>query len=216
VAGTEDPAIGMTTTITTGTVVTDDMMTITPIQMQTAITTAGITGEEEAREISDERKKRKKMQRDMLLTSGLATVATIHAAHGLYSGVQKRKKRLKQLEGGEITPEEARKARVKANALDAVSVGLAALGVKGAYKEWKEVNEKRKEERHFRRACAKRAFKRQTMRSRSQGYGNSSSQSHRWPDEIEYNDSIGSGYGGASYRDGDPYGATTEAPRISY
>lgn len=164
---------------------------------------------------SDEKKKRKKMQRDMLLTSGLATVATIHAAHGLYGGVQKRKKRLKQLEDGEITPEEARKARIKANALDAVSVGLAALGVKGAYEEWKEVHEKRKETQHFRHECARRALKREMRRSRSQG--SSGRTSHRWPDEIEYNDSpYGSGYEGVAYRDGNPYGATMEAPQISY
>lgn len=163
---------------------------------------------------SDEKKKHKKMQRDMLLTSGLATVATIHAAHNLYGGVKKRKKRKQQLENGSISPDQARKARIKANTLDALSVGLAALGVKGAYEEWKEVNEKRKEAHHFAHVCARRALKREMRRSRSQGY--QSSRSHRWPDEVEYNDSAyENGYGVVSYRDGNPYGAT-EAPQISY
>ena len=85
---------------------------------------------------NDEKEKRKKMKRDMLLTSGLATVATIHAAHGVYGGIQKRKERMQQVKDGEITQEEARKRRIKANTMDAFSVGLAALGIKGAYSEW--------------------------------------------------------------------------------
>lgn len=150
----------------------------------------------------------------MMLTSGLATVATIHAAHGLYGGVQKRKKRTKQLEEGEITAEEARKARMKANTMDAVSIGLAALGIKGAYKEWKEVNEKRKETQDFQHKCAQRALKREMRRSRSQG--SVAASRHHWPDEIEYNDPPWDHGNGVSYHDGNPYGATTEAPQISY
>lgn len=165
---------------------------------------------------SDEQRKRKKMKRDMLLTSGLATVATVHAAHGLYNGVQKRKKRMKQLEEGEITPEEARKARIKANTMDAVSVGLAALGVKGAYMEWKEVDEKRKETKHFQEVCERRAMQRELRRSKSQG-ALGRRRAHRWPDEIESNDSVGNGfgYGGVSYHDGNADGLL-EAPQISY
>ncbi|KAJ5630802.1 uncharacterized protein N7484_010902 [Penicillium longicatenatum] len=130
----------------------------------------------------DEKKKHKKMRRDMMLTGGLATVATVHAAHSLYGSVQKRKKRLQELEEGKITPEEARKLRMKANTLDAVSVGLAALGIKGAYAEWEEVNEKRKEHKHFQEECEERAKKRLIKRSRSQ----TTPKRHRWPDEIEY------------------------------
>ncbi|KAJ5587738.1 uncharacterized protein N7459_003503 [Penicillium hispanicum] len=164
---------------------------------------------------SDEKKQRKKMKRDMLLTSGLATVATIHAAHGVYSSVQKRKERRKQVAEGEITPEEARKRRIKANTVDAFSVGLAALGIKGAYGEWKEVNEKRKESSHFQEECAHRAFKRQMQRARSHG----PSSRHRWPDEIEYANSshdLGKHHGGVTYHDGNPYGATGDAPAIAY
>ncbi|KAJ5527693.1 hypothetical protein N7513_011852 [Penicillium frequentans] len=130
----------------------------------------------------DEKKKHKKMQRDMMLTGGLATVATVHAAHSVYGSVQKRKKRLQELEEGKITPEEARKRRMKANAMDVFSVGLAALGIKGAYGEWQEVNEKRKEHKHFQEECEERAKKRLLKRSHSQG----APKRHRWPDEIEY------------------------------
>lgn len=156
------------------------------------------------------------MKREMLLTSGLATVATIHAAHGVYGGIQKRKKRMQQLKDGEITEEEARKGRAKANAMDAFSVGLAALGIKGAYSEWKEVNEKRKETKHFRDECAQRAAKREMRRCRSQG--SSPNSRRRWPDEIEYptDSHYGHGSGGFSYHDGNPYGANSVEPAISY
>ncbi|CAI7675719.1 unnamed protein product [Penicillium manginii] len=165
---------------------------------------------------SDEKKTQKKMKRDMLLTSGLATVATIHAGHSVYGSVNKRKKRMAQLKSGEISAEEARKQRMKANALDVASIGLAALGIKGAYGEWKEVNEKRKETSHFQEECMRRAMKRELRRNRS----NSLPSYHRWPDEIEdardHAGYGGQGHGSFSYHDGNPYGATIEAPAISY
>jgi hypothetical protein len=163
---------------------------------------------------SDEKKQRKKLKRDMLLTSGLASVATIHAAHGLYGSMEKRKKRMHQLKEGEITPEEARKRRIKANSLDAVSIGLAALGIKGAYSEWKEVNEKRKENHHYQEECAQRAIKRERRRARSQGNG--PSRKTRWPDEIEYAPSTNDSFDRTPvYHDGNPYGVS-EVPQISY
>ncbi|KAJ5329359.1 hypothetical protein N7452_009749 [Penicillium brevicompactum] len=162
---------------------------------------------------SDEKKQRKKLKRDVLVTSGLASVATIHAAHGLYGSMEKRKQRMQQLKEGEITPEEARKRRMKANTMDAVSIGLAALGIKGAYGEWKEVNEKRKENHHFQEECAHRAVKREMRRAKSQSTPSRS----RWPDEIEYAQSSNDSWKDHTpiYRDGNPY-AAHEAPQISY
>jgi hypothetical protein len=115
---------------------------------------------------SDEKKKEKKMKRDMLLTSGLATAATVHAAHKVYGSINKRKQRMAQLEDGEITADEARKERIKANTIDAASIGLAALGIKGAYGEWKEANEKRKEAEEFKHERLRRGVKRELKRNR--------------------------------------------------
>lgn len=130
----------------------------------------------------DEMKKHRKMKRDMLVTGGLATVATIHAAHNVHSSIEKRKQRRKALEEGKITPEEARKRRIKSNTLDAASIGLAALGIKGALGEWKEVNEKHKEHKEFKDECAHRSEKRHMHRqTRSQG----PTYRRRWPDEIQ-------------------------------
>ncbi|CAG8212424.1 unnamed protein product [Penicillium olsonii] len=162
---------------------------------------------------SDEKKKQKKLKRDLLVTSGLASVATIHAAHGLYGSVEKRKQRMQQLKEGEISPDEARKRRIKANTMDAVSIGLAALGIKGAYGEWKEVNEKRKENTHFHDECVHRAVKREMRRAKSQSTPGRS----RWPDEIEYAPSSNDSWKEYTpiYNDGNPYTAH-EAPQISY
>lgn len=62
---------------------------------------------------------------------------------------------------GEMSPEEARKRKSKNILQDAAAVGIAALGIKSAFGEWKEMNESRKEKheieaRHRRRLKARR------------------------------------------------------------
>ncbi|KAL8688364.1 MAG: hypothetical protein Q9224_004901 [Gallowayella concinna] len=109
---------------------------------------------------SEEERTRKKMGRKELITAGLASVATIHAAHSVYSSIEARDKRHKLVAEGEMSPEESRKLKNKARLQDAASVGIAALGIKGAISEWKEMQEqrhecsefdKKREERHERR-----------------------------------------------------------------
>lgn len=86
---------------------------------------------------------RKHMRGKELVTAGLAAVATIHAAHGVYSSIVASEKRHKQVEEGEISPEEARKRKSKNRLQDVAAVGIAALGIKSAFSEWKEMNEQR-------------------------------------------------------------------------
>jgi len=92
---------------------------------------------------TDMENKRKHMRGKELLTAGLATIATIHAAHGVYSSMEAHEKRHRLVAEGEMTPEEARKKQTKAWVQDAAAVGIAALGIKGAFSEWKEMNEQR-------------------------------------------------------------------------
>lgn len=87
--------------------------------------------------------RRKRMRGKELLTAGLATVATIHAAHGVYSSMEAHEKRHRLVQEGEMSPAEARKKQTKAWVQDAAAVGIAALGIKGAFSEWKEMNEHR-------------------------------------------------------------------------
>ncbi|KUI54068.1 hypothetical protein VP1G_01368 [Cytospora mali] len=111
---------------------------------------------------SDEDEKRaKKMRGKQLITTGLAAVATIHAAHNVYQSMEKRNARHKAVKEGRLSPEEAKKLKSKALLQDAASVGIAAMGIKGAISELKEARElshevtewqHEKEERHKRRA----------------------------------------------------------------
>ncbi|ROV97656.1 hypothetical protein VSDG_04583 [Cytospora chrysosperma] len=110
---------------------------------------------------SDEDEKRaKKMRGKQLITTGLAAVATIHAAHNVYQSMEKRNTRHKAVKEGRLSPEEAKKLKSKALLQDAASVGIAAMGIKGAIAELKEARElshevsefqHEKEERHRRR-----------------------------------------------------------------
>lgn len=90
---------------------------------------------------SGDEKARKKMKGKQLLTAGLATVATIHAAHNVYASMEKRQARHKAVQEGEMSPEEAKKLKTKATMQDVASIGIAALGIKGAISEWKEMQE---------------------------------------------------------------------------
>ena len=98
---------------------------------------------------SEEEKERKRMGHKQLITAGLASVATIHAAQSVYKSIEGRKERHKEVAMGEMTPQEARKKKNKARLQDAAAVGIAALGIKGAYSEWKEMKEQRHEAHEF-------------------------------------------------------------------
>lgn len=94
---------------------------------------------------SEDERRIKKMKGREYLTAGLAAVATIHAAHSVYASMAERDKRHLALAQEKISEKEARKLRNKARLQDAAAIGIAALGIKGAYSEWQEVQEHRKE-----------------------------------------------------------------------
>lgn len=113
----------------------------------------GYSSESDLGNSDDEDKEYKKMRGKSIITSGLAAVATIHAAHGVYQSYEKRQKRQKAVKEGRLTEAEASHLRKKALLQDAASVGIAALGVKGAIsemKEAKELNDQCKEFKHQR------------------------------------------------------------------
>lgn len=116
---------------------------------------------------SDDEKRLKKGKKKMLLTGGLATVATIHAAHNVYQSMEKRETRRKALREGDISKEQARSEKNKARLQDVASIGIAALGLKGAYSEWKETQEfnrhRKEEEEKVERHARKREARRRKM-----------------------------------------------------
>jgi hypothetical protein len=165
---------------------------------------------------SDEDEKRaKKMRGKQLMTTGLATVATIHAAHNVYQSMEKRNARHKAVKEGRLDPLEAKKLKSKAILQDAASVGIAAMGIKGAISEMKEAREQNhlvkewqeeKQRRHERRIDRlKRANDDHYRRSRADNWSSSApARASRYDDE------------GPRYADGNPYSATLPAPPVGY
>ena len=130
---------------------------------------------------SEDERRIRKMRGKEFVTAGLAAVATIHAAHGVYSSYESGKKRHKDLHSGKITLDQARKQRNKALMQDAAAVGIAALGLKGAFSEWKEVQEaqheigsekQEREKRHEKRVkrAEREERRREQERRRDHGY----------------------------------------------
>lgn len=98
-------------------------------------------------------------------------MATIHAAKGLFSSLEARDKRYEELRKGEITPEDAKRKKNKARLQDVAAIGIAALGIKGAYSEWQEVQETRQKLRQQKEERKRRHEKRVKLRERAQSRG---------------------------------------------
>lgn len=166
---------------------------------------------------TDDEKRIKKMKGKQLLTAGLATVATIHAAHNVYQSMEKRHARHKAVQEGTMTPEEARKLKAKATLQDAASIGIATLGIKGAISEIKEANEMRHECKEFREKKDERHNKRLQRQKKTPGSNDGrrrvSGYQSAPPDNRRYQDN-----GPPRYIDGNPYGTTNAIapPPVGY
>ena len=162
---------------------------------------------------SGDEKRIKKMKGKQLLTAGLATVATIHAAHNIYQSMEKREARHKAVQEGEMTAEEAKKLKAKATLQDAASVGIAALGIKGAISEIKEANEMRHECKEFREKKEERHKKRLERQKGQKGKGDGG----RRKSNGNAPSSNGARYDyGPRYIDGNPYASALPAPPVGY
>ncbi|KAL8986854.1 MAG: hypothetical protein Q9177_003890, partial [Variospora cf. flavescens] len=131
---------------------------------------------------SEDERRQKKMRGKEYLTAGLAAVATVHAAHGLYSSMEARDKRHAEVAKGEMSPEEASRLRRKAQLQDVAAVAIAGLGIKGAYSEWQGVQENRKEIAKEKEERKKRHEKREKRRWK---YGSIHEASRIWIVDIK-------------------------------
>ncbi|KAI1115401.1 hypothetical protein F5Y14DRAFT_440686 [Nemania sp. NC0429] len=146
-----------------------------------------------------DRKTTGKMRRKQLVSAGLATIATVHAANSVYQSMKAGKARHKAVQQGKLSPQEDKKLKRKAIMQDAASVGLAALGIKGALSEVKEAREQAKLVTEWKQERDRRHQKRierlngandgRKARSRSNGWASSSGpQAHRHADRPHYAD----------------------------
>jgi hypothetical protein len=158
---------------------------------------------------TDMEQKRKKLRGKELLTAGLATVATIHAAHGVYSSMVASEKRRKLVGEGEMSPEEARKRKSKNMLQDAAAVGIAALGIKSAFSEWKEMTEQRKnvKELETRRRKRRKARERREEEARQNAMGGVGQMANPYAYPAAAN-----AYPPTMYADANPYGAVPYPP----
>lgn len=159
---------------------------------------------------TDMEEKRKKLRGKELLTAGLATVATIHAAHGVYSSMVASEKRRKMVAEGEMSAEESRKRKSKNMLQDAAAVGIAALGIKSAFSEWKEMNEQRHsvkelEQRRRKRRKARERYEREARQNALGGSYNGSANPYAYP--VAANP-----YPTTTYSDANPYAAVPPPP----
>ncbi|KAF1943213.1 hypothetical protein EJ02DRAFT_400852 [Clathrospora elynae] len=158
---------------------------------------------------TDMEARRKKLRGKELLTAGLATVATIHAAHGVYASMVASEKRRKLVGEGEMTPEEARKRKSKNMLQDAAAVGIAALGIKSAYSEWKEMNEQRHsvKELEARRRKRRKARERKEKEARQIALGGMNG-----PGANPYAYPVAAQPYPTTYADANPYGSAVPPP----
>jgi len=125
---------------------------------------------------SEDEKVKKKSRKRLGLSGGLATIATIHAGHTVYQSVEKRQARKRAVREGTISREEAQKHKTRDRLQDAASVGLAALGIKGAYSEWKEMKESVQERKEQEEARKRHSRKREARRRKMSLVGMSDAQ----------------------------------------
>jgi hypothetical protein len=172
----------------------------------------GRTSSSESESSTDMEEKRKKLKGKELITAGLATVATIHAAHGVYTSMVASENRRKLVSEGEITPEEARKRKSKNMLQDAAAVGIAALGIKSAYSEWKEMNEQRHsvKELETRRRKRRKARERREKEARQGALGGMNAPPG-YANPYAYPVAANSAYPTA-YADANPYGSVPPPP----
>ena len=173
---------------------------------------------------SDDEKQHKQSRKKMLITGGLATVATIHAAHSVYQSVEKKQARRRALRDGEISKEQAKKDKNKNRLQEAASIGIAALGLKGAYSEWKEMSETQKEIKEEKEKRERHREKREARRRKMSlvaahnyvdgGFTGSMPNLATYPQYSQYPPPPGAPYtpGSIHYSDDNPYGAISQQP----
>ncbi|KIW95244.1 uncharacterized protein Z519_03828 [Cladophialophora bantiana CBS 173.52] len=175
---------------------------------------------------SEDEKEIKKGRKKMWITGGLATVATIHAAHSVYQSMEKRETRKKLLKQGDITEDQARRSKNKNRLQDAASIGIAALGLKGAYSEWQEMHEQQKEVKEEKEKRERHRLKREARRRKmsmiaAHNYADSGF-TGSMPNLATYSQQYpafppppGASFGpdaAVHYTDDNPYGAVTHPP----
>jgi hypothetical protein len=165
----------------------------------------------------EDEKRHKKLKGKQILTTGLAAVATIHASHEVYESMERRKARKKAVREGRLSVKDAKMLKTKAILQDAASVGVAALGIKGAVTEFKHARQLQQQCKEFREEKKLRHERRLERLKRANSLprrraDNWSTPNSPRPDRYDSDYGDDDGY----YTDGNPYAATPPAPSVGY
>jgi hypothetical protein len=114
---------------------------------------------------SEDEREHKHIRAKEFITAGLAAVATVHAAAGVYNSLEASHKRAAQVNSGKLSAEDARKEKNKALLQDAAALGVAALSIKGAMAKWHGAHEHHKKRKEHKQAKKERHYKREQRRS---------------------------------------------------
>ena len=109
---------------------------------------------------SEDEHRHRNIRAKEFITAGLAAVATVHAASGVYNSLEARDKRMEKLRSGKVSAKEAKKERTKALLQDAAAVGVAALSIKAAMAKWHGAHASHKERKEHKMAKEERHKKR--------------------------------------------------------
>lgn len=197
------------------------------VATSTAMTNPRDNGSQSSSESSDvissseDERQRKKVRGKEMISAGLAAVATVHAASGVYSSMEARDKRYEQVKSGQLSAEEAKKQKTKALLQDFAAVGVAALSIKGAYAKWEGAREQHKQVQQHKEAERLRHEKRLHKMEKQMRKQQQLSQSNRKSINSNARPSYNRGYstsapdltldrqssGPPRYQDGNPYSA---------
>ncbi|KAK5987641.1 hypothetical protein PT974_11773 [Cladobotryum mycophilum] len=170
---------------------------------------SGYGSESDLGDSDEDERRAKKMRGKQLVTTGLAAVATVHAANEVYHSMEKRKARQKAVKQGRLSEHEAKKLKSKAIMQDAAAVGIAAMGIKGALSELQSARQLTRECSEFKQEKAKRHEKRLERERRKKLGDRRRSASWDSPSRSPYAFYNGAGTAnGPHYIDDNPYSAT--------
>ena len=109
---------------------------------------------------SEDEHRHRSIRAKEFITAGLAAVATVHAASGVYNSLEARDKRMEKLRTGQVSAKKAKKERAKALLQDAAAVGVAALSIKAAMAKWHGAHATHKQRKEHKLAREERRKKR--------------------------------------------------------
>ncbi|EEH07982.1 conserved hypothetical protein [Histoplasma capsulatum G186AR] len=136
----------------------------------------------------EEKRTHRKLRRREIATTGLPTLAAVHAGYTVVKSL-KREERKAQLRQGEIISDKARRQRTKNNLKDVASVAVAAIGIKSTVDERRDAAHHRAKCNSFKARCGKERKERRSTKEREARSLSADDRDHRLSQNNNNNNS---------------------------